>query len=70
MQDRSKEGLGYLAVSLVPATIAVVCEKPLVKFVAALCAIWSISKAGECFQDTAKQAYNQFKLSPNNQILQ
>jgi hypothetical protein len=70
MQDRSKEGLGYLAVSLLPAAIAVEIKHPVIKLVAALCAIGLISKAGECFQDTAKQAFYQLKLSRNNQLLQ
>jgi hypothetical protein len=70
MQDRSQEGLGYLAVALVPATIAVATQNPWVKFFAALGAIWTIAKAGECFQDTAKHASHQLKQAPKYQRLQ
>ena len=64
MQDRSGEGLGYLAVALVPATIAVTSQNPLVKLFAALGAVAAIAKAGECFQDTAKHAYYQLRQAP------
>ncbi len=69
MEDRSKEGLKYLAGALVPASVAVVSQNPLVKLVAAAFAAWAISKAGECFQDTAKQAYNQLQQASNNLLL-
>ena len=70
MQDRSREGLGYLAVALVPATITVVSKNPWVKLFAALGTAWAIAKAGECFQDTAKHAYYQLKQAPKYQRLQ
>jgi hypothetical protein len=70
MQDRSQEGLGYLAVSLIPASVAVVSQNPFLKFAAALLTIWSVSKAGECFQDTAKKAYYQLQQMPNNRLIQ
>jgi len=64
MQDRSREGFGYLAVALVPAAIAVASQNPLVKLFAALGAVATIAKAGECFQDSAKHAYYQLKQTP------
>ena len=70
MHDRSQEGFGYLAIALVPAAIAVVSQNPLVKLFAALGAVATIAKAGECFQDTAKHAYYQLKQPPRYQRLQ
>jgi len=69
MQDRSREGFGYLAVALVPAGIAVASQNPLIKLLAALGAVVTIAKAGECFQDTAKHAYYQLKRAPQHRQL-
>ena len=69
MQDRSREGFGYLAIALVPAAVAVASQNPLVKLFAALGAAATIAKAGECFQDTAKHAFYQLKQAPERRQL-
>ena len=69
MQDRSREGFGYLLGALPFGAIAMGSQNPVIKLFAALGAIVLTAKAGECFQDTAKHAYYQLKPAPQSRQL-
>jgi hypothetical protein len=59
MQDKAKQGFGYLLISLIPAYAAMTSQDPLIKFAGSLLTVNCITKASECFQNTGKNAYNQ-----------
>ena len=70
MQDRSKEGFGWLLVALPLGFITAASQNPWIKLFGGLGTAVAVAKAGECFQDTAKHAYYQLVQASESRHLQ